>query len=176
VDFGRVLGVIAPFLDREGFRYAFAGALGLHAYGVTRSTEDMDFVTESRAREKVVAFLEGLGYETLHVSEGYSNHLHGEPALGRIDFVYVGGKTARLIFEGCAKTLILAGRAVPVPRAEHLAAMKVQAMKNDPKRAFQELADIQQLLQLPGVERAEIRGYFEKAGLLERYLELERLA
>jgi hypothetical protein len=65
---------------------------------------------------------------------------------------------------------------LPVPRPEHLAAMKVQAMKNDPGRTLQEMADIQFLLQVPGIDEVEVRGYFERAGLLERYHEIKRLA
>jgi hypothetical protein len=45
---------------------------------------------------------------------------------------------------------IFPGTTLLVPRPEHLAAMKVQAMKNDPSRTFQDLADIQALLSLPG--------------------------
>ena len=37
--------------------------------------------------EKLVAFLESLGYETLYRSAGYSNHVHALPDLGRLDFV-----------------------------------------------------------------------------------------
>jgi len=62
------------------------------------------------------------------------------------------------------------------PSPEHIAAMKVQAMKNDPARTFKELADIQFLLQVPGVDDVEIRGYFEKAGLSERFDEIKALA
>ena len=61
-----------------------------------------------------------------------------------------------------------------MPRAEHLAAMKVQAIKNDPSRTFKELADLQFLLGLPGVDEAEMRGYFEKHGLLGRFDELKK--
>lgn len=62
---------------------------------------------------------------------------------------------------------------VPVPRPEHLVAMKVVAMKNDPTRTFQDMADIRFLAGLQGVDREEIRSQFEKHGLLERYRELE---
>ena len=62
---------------------------------------------------------------------------------------------------------------IPVPRPEHLIAMKVVAMKNDPTRAYQDMADIRFLLSLPGVDRQEVRAQFTKHGLLERYLELE---
>lgn len=73
-----------------------------------------------------------------------------------------------------ARPASLAGMTVAVPRPEHLAAMKIHAMKNDPRRALQELADIQFLMRLPGVDRDQIRGYFEKSGQLERFHELER--
>jgi hypothetical protein len=60
-----------------------------------------------------------------------------------------------------------------VPRPEHLAAMKVHAMKNDPERSLQEMADIRFLLTLPGVDRDAVRERFERAGLADRYREIE---
>jgi hypothetical protein len=139
-----------------------------------RATSDVDFVTDSGARSQVVQFLEANGYETLYLSEGYSNHLHDDPAFGRVDFVYVSGETGRRLFEGAVSGRLIAGRRVPVPRPEHLAAMKVHAIKNDPQRRHQELADIRFLMSLPGVDRGEIRGYFESSGLGGLYDDLER--
>ena len=52
--------------------------------------------------------------------------------------------------------------------------MKVHAMKNDPGRALQDMADIRFLLQLDGVDEDEIREYFEKAGLEEKFNEIKR--
>ncbi len=52
--------------------------------------------------------------------------------------------------------------------------MKVHAMKNDPGRALREMADIGFLLKLPGIDEEEVRGYFEKAGLREKYDEIRR--
>jgi len=60
-------------------------------------------------------------------------------------------------------------------RTTSLAAMKIYALKNDPSRTLQEMADIQFLLRLPGIDEEEIRAYFERSGLLERYLEIKRL-
>ena len=145
------------------------GALGLHAHGYSRATFDLDVVAVSRAQPGFVAFLEELGYETLHVSAGYSNHQHADADWGGVDVIYVDGETARRLFPACARRLKLGGRDAPVPRAEHLAAMKVQAMRNDPARLVQDLADVQQLLRLPETDRSEVRGYFEKAGMVEWY-------
>jgi hypothetical protein len=175
VDFGKVLGTLVTFFEREGFRFAAVGAFGLHAYGLSRATLDIDIATESHAQPQLLAFLESLGYETLHRSPGYSNHLHAHPDLGRVDLVYVSGETSRLLFSGGGTTLSLGGQIVPVPRPEHLAAMKIHAMKNDPSRTLQEMADIQFLLGLPDIDEEEIRAYFERSGLLERYLEIKRL-
>ena len=176
MDFSRVLETVGGFLEREGFAYAVAGAFGLQAYGLARATYDLDLVAPAQAQPKLLFFLESLGYETLHASAGYSNHVHSDPELGRVDFVYVEGETSRRLFAGCKRTFSGGGRAIPVPRPEHLAAMKVQAMQNDPERTLQDMADIGFLLRLPGVDEEEIRGYFENAGLLERYHEIKRLS
>jgi hypothetical protein len=174
VDFARVLDTIAVLFEREGVRFGVIGAFGLHAYGLTRATLDLDLVTEAAAQPAVVAFLESLGYETLYRSAGYSNHVHAMPALGRVDVMYVDTETSRILFGGCGTLALPSGRQVPVPRPEHLVAMKVQAMKNNPRRTHRDLADIQDLLELPGIDVGEVRGYFERAGLLERFDELRR--
>ena len=174
MNFSRVIEAVAGFLDRENVRFALAGAFALHAYGLSRATADLDFVTEARVRERLVAFLESLGYETLYSSSGYSNHLHTNTEMGRVDLIYVEGETARRLFDSQGASLCLGGRDLRVPRAEHLAAMKVHAMKNDPGRALQEMADIRFLLQLDGVDEEEIRDYFEKAGLKDRFDEIKR--
>lgn len=65
------------------------------AWGMPRTTLDVDLVVPGEAQDGLVGFLESLGYETLHRSGGYSNHLHPDPDLGRVDVVYVRGETSR---------------------------------------------------------------------------------
>jgi hypothetical protein len=48
-------------------------------------------------------------------------------------------------------------------------------MKNDPSRTFQEMADLQFILGLAGVDVGEIRKHFERHGLLERFDELRKI-
>jgi len=163
---------IAEFLDGRGFSCAIVGALGLHAYGHDRATFDLDLATESAAQQPLVSFLEELGYETIHVSPGYSNHAHADADWGSVDIVYMDAETAARLFPRCQRSLELGERVVPVPRAEHLAAMKVQAMRNDPSRLLQDLADVRFLLEHAGTDRDEIRGYFDRAGMLDWYEKL----
>lgn len=174
MDFARAYDRVAGHLEARGFALAVIGGLGLHAYGLTRATFDLDLVTEAAAQDGLVAFLEAAGYETLHRSPFYSNHLHPEAADGRLDFVYVDPSTGRRLFAACEPRLTLGERRALVPRAEHLIAMKVQAIRNDRSRSLQDLADVLGLLRVPGVDREEARGYFRKAGLLEEWDEIAR--
>ena len=173
MDFAGVLRKVDDFFSGHQRPWALAGAAALSTYGLARATQDLDFVAEQEFQDALLAYLESEGYQTLYVSDGYSNHLHPDSASGRLDFIYVGGETSRRLFEGC-RTLAFAGRSVRVPRPEHLAAMKVQAMKNDPDRRLQDLFDVRFLLRLPGVDEAEVRGYFERAGLLRDFDEIRR--
>ena len=52
----------------------------------------------SAAQAPLVDFLEALGYETLHVSAGYSNHQHADADWGGVDVIYVDEETAARSF------------------------------------------------------------------------------
>ena len=174
MDFVRAFESVAKFLDEKGIRYAVIGGVAIASYGLVRSTEDLDFVVESTGQGAIIQFLESLGYKTLHRSTGYSNHLHSDPSMGRIDFVYVGGETGHKLFTESRLSRGPGESSIPLPKPEHLVALKVLAMKNDPSRIFQDMADIRFLVSLPGVDSLEIRGYFERHGLQEQLDQLDK--
>jgi hypothetical protein len=41
MDLGRVFATVSGFLEAEGFPVAVVGAFGLHAFGITRATQDL---------------------------------------------------------------------------------------------------------------------------------------
>ncbi len=173
MDVRRVITEIDGFLESHGHRWALAGALALHAYGYGRATADVDLVTESAAQPGLVAFLEALGYHTLHVSEAYSNHAHPQATWGRVDVIYVSGPTADHLFGEARRTEGLLEHPVRVPSPEHLAAMKALAIRNDPSRKLREMADIAFLLGLPGVDRRRVKRFFAGYGLEGVYRDIE---
>jgi len=175
VDFARELDVVQAFLAGERFRVAVIGGVALAAYGHPRMTLDLDVVTEAAAQEALVAFMQSQGFETLHRSSGYSNHRHADRTRGRVDFMYVRDATADKLFASARELPGPGGRSILVPKPEHLIAMKVQAMKDAPDRTWQDLVDIGHLFRLDGVNRDEVRQYFERAGLLEEWHELTRV-
>jgi len=99
MNFLSVLEKLEAFLRDRGYPCALIGGLSMAAYGMPRTTLDLDVVVPGEAQEELVAFLENEGYETLYRSEGYSNHLHGDSEKGRVDVVYVRGETSRRLFE-----------------------------------------------------------------------------
>ena len=134
--FGEVLRTFVDYFRQKNMRFAVIGGLAMQAFGYSRFTRNIDFAAERKDRDEIVAFAESRGYETLHVSEGYSNHLHADPELGRVDFMYLDAATADQLFEGSSARELLPGLELPVPRPEHLAAMKAISMKNSPRRVL----------------------------------------
>jgi hypothetical protein len=173
MDAARVLLPVRPFFEQRGEPLAVVGGLALLAYGAPRATFGGDLLAPRGVRDDLVAFLEARHFATLGVQAGFSNHQHREPALGRVDVIYASGTTAEAVFAGCTARTIAPGVEVPVPRPEHLVAMKVQAFAKDRTR-YSDLADLQFLLSLPELDQDEARGYFESDGLPDYYEQLRR--
>lgn len=174
MNFVSALDRVEEILSSGHWRSAVAGGLALAAYGNPRLTLDLDIVTEAAAQTAMVEGLEAIGYATLYRSSGFSNHQHPDAEWGRLDVIYVNVATASQLFAAARSVPGPGGREIRVPRPEHLIAMKVQAIKNAPERLWQDMADIAFLVRLPGVDRHEVRGYFDKAGMLARFEELVR--
>lgn len=169
-----MLGAVSGFLEEKGIRYAVIGGVALASYGFFRQTVDFDFVVEASVREDLIGFMESRGYKTLRQASGYSSHDHPDQAWGRVDFMYVNEQTSEQIFGSRRFGPGPRGVQIPLPKPEHLIAMKILAIKNDPSRASQDMVDIRRLLTLPGVDHQEVRGYFERHGMGERFDEAER--
>jgi Nucleotidyl transferase AbiEii toxin, Type IV TA system len=174
VDFAGELATVREYLAGNGYRVAVIGGVALAAYGCPRMTLDLDLVTDAAAQDSLVQFMESRGFVTLHRSSGFSNHRHAERDRGRVDVMYVRDDTADRVFASARALPGPQGHPILVPKPEHLVAMKVRAMQDAPERARQDLVDIAYLLGVEGIDRTEVRGYFERAGLLERWHELAR--
>lgn len=167
MNFAAVLRTFGEFFERERIRYAVVGGVAVTAWGRVRSTKDLDFAIDGEEQARVVAFAESLGYETLFVSHGFSNHAHPDPALGRVDLMYLRGKTADTVFQMTVDKPLLDDRALPVASPEHLAMMKGLAMHEDEKRVRYEGEDVRVLLNAEGVDIEAVREYYRHLGMLD---------
>jgi hypothetical protein len=174
MQFDEVLRTFGTFFEQEQIRYALIGGLAVQSWGRSRLTKDVDFAVDRERQARVISFSESLGYETLYVSESFSNHAHDDPAWGRLDFMYVSGATAERIFSAATLRTVVKGAEAPVASPEHLAMMKALAMKNFPHRALFEGEDVRLLLNVPGVDRQAVRDYYERHGLLDLFDAIDR--
>ena len=92
-----VLENLIGFFAKEEIDFALIGAFALQAYGYVRATRDIDFVVRGGGQERVVRFLESLGYETSYRSRGFSSHVH--PVNWRNSMSLPGGRNKLLDLE-----------------------------------------------------------------------------
>lgn len=151
-----------------------AGGFALAAWGSTRATADLDLIVDDEAKGTLLSRLAAEGFRTLLDSEGFTNLLHPDPELGRLDLVWVTGETTRKLLAGAAERPGPGGATVLVPKPEHLVAMKVRAIQGRPTRALRDGPDLAFLLALPGIDESEARGHFVRAGLLDLWERLRR--
>jgi hypothetical protein len=170
-DYGALLRELVPFFEREQIRFALGGGFALQALGRSRLTFDLDLIVDGSAQDRIVRHMEEIGFETLRVAAGYSNHLRSRQ---RVDFIYLQSKTAELVLKELRVRETREGVPVPVARPEHLAMMKFLAVKNNPERDRQDLPDLGFLLRVPGINREEIREYCAQHGMLDLFNELTR--
>lgn len=174
MQFDEVLRAWSLFFEEQGIRYAMIGGLAMQAWGRSRFTKDADIAVDRSAQARVIARAELMGYEAIHISEGYSNHIHPSERFGRLDFMYVDQATGDKLFSRAVRKPVVNDIELPVAAPEHLAMMKVIAMKNNPPRAAYEGEDVRLLLDLPGVDLEIVREYFERHGMLEMWNAIRR--
>lgn len=174
MDAERLLGLVEAACQKVRTRWAVVGGMAMNAYGHARTTLDFDIAAEENVRKALLFLLAGEGFEILNDVEGFSNLLHADPALGRLDVLWLEETTADRIFSRLRRLPGPGGRDVPVPTPEHLVAMKVRSIQSRPTRVFRDGADLEYLLRFPGLDDNEARGFFEKAGLLDLYDRLRR--
>ncbi|MCU1347957.1 MAG: hypothetical protein JWO56_987, partial [Acidobacteria bacterium] len=174
MQFDAVLRTFSELFEREGIRYAVVGGLAMQAWGHSRFTKDVDIAVARSNRQRVLEIAASLGYEAFFVSAGFSNHDHTDPAFGRLDFMYLDDATASRLFDASERKPIVGDVDAPVASPEHLAMMKGLAMRENGTRVLYEGEDVRHLLSLPGIDRAAVRDYFVKIGMLDLFDVIEK--
>ncbi len=85
--------------------------------------------------------------------------------------MYVKGTTADEIFSSTENRLIFKDLELPVVSAEHLIAMKLFAVQNNPDRKYKDLGDIKEILKHSDCNKKLVKDYFEKYGQGSLYKE-----
>jgi nucleotidyltransferase AbiEii toxin of type IV toxin-antitoxin system len=169
VDAARLLTLLRPELERAEARWALAGGMAINAYGSARMTYDMDLAVEGVARTQLVGAVARLGFEVLRDSTAFTNFLHPDPELGRLDMIWLDAVTSRVLFANVVTRTGVDGRPLLVVGPHQMIAMKLHAISNQPTRVFRDGADLQALVALPEVEENDARAIFARYNLAELY-------
>lgn len=170
MEYKKVLAAILAELEKHNIPYAIVGAVAMGFWGVRRDTVDIDLLVKAADREKVIAFMKGIGYDHMIASNFADQFGHLMKGMGLVDFLYTkreqgiieDGKT----FKGINKDID-----VRVAMPEDIIGLKLDAIKNNPKREIRDWADIQAIVEVLGdnLDWTKIRNYCKLLDVEEVY-------
>jgi len=178
MEFKAVLKTLIERFNEESINFALIGAFAMSVTGITRTTEDLDFLIPEADAIKVSKIMESLGYEVLQSGPETSHYISPLASFGRVDFLLARRTYSRKMLQKAKQEAVFDGASmIKVVRPEDLIGLKVQSSSNDPSRYYQDMSDIEQILKkhhqgIIFVDMELVREYFK---IFEREKELDDL-
>jgi hypothetical protein len=138
--------LISEGLQAGGVSALLIGGHALAAFGYQRQTVDVDCLMATPDAHVLHEVLIGAGYHETERTDMFARYAHPSVYLLDVDVLLVDRSTFDKLK---AKSFVYrVGEAeMQVPCILHLIALKLHAMKNNPKRELKDLSDIVELLQ-----------------------------
>jgi len=163
MDFKTVTENLLSAFEAEEIRYALIGGFAMGAWGVARSTVDMDFLIHKHDLQKVHSILTKMGYKCRHQTENVSQFVSSLKIFGEIDILHAFREISLGMLQRAEDRKIFnETMTIKVIKIEDLIGLKVQAIANDPSRKPIDLADIKSLMETYGgsIDWPIIKEYF----------------
>jgi hypothetical protein len=155
------------------FQFLLIGGYGLGAHKLQRDTRDVDFLIASDDLAKVEDIVLALGYVRLPgSSSAFRQYSHPDQATVPVDLMLVNSGTfGKLAADSIPMEFL--GASLRAPSVASFIALKLHALRWNPRREAKDMADISMLLRLnPGTvggerlkelcDRYAPPGYFER--------------
>lgn len=157
-------GIIASAM-REGLSVLVIGGQALPAFGVVRQTLDLDCLIAADDLGRLDGLLRAAGYDETDRTPIFARYQHPDRTVEDVDLLLVDRGTLTEMFSR-GRVSNVGGEELRIPRFDDLVALKLHAMRNNPKRFLRDTADIADLLRAnPGVlPREELRRLCETYG------------
>jgi Uncharacterised nucleotidyltransferase len=147
MDFKTVISSLLRRFGDHHIRYGLMGGFALGLWGAARATVDLDFLVRREDMEKVTLVMQELRYERKFQSENVSQFVSALNLFGEVDFLHAFRQTSIEMLDRAVEKEIFGGEArIKVLLPEDLIGLKLQAIKNNPSRKEQDLADIELLV------------------------------
>ncbi len=128
------------------------GGQALASRGYQRLTLDVDFMVTEEDYEKLKPAISSRGYSEVVRTNVAAKWQAGSPDLIDIDFMFVDPETFKAIKKDSTMEDYQEGKFL-VPKAEHLIALKLHAIKQQPqKRELKDLNDVIQLIKANNID------------------------
>jgi hypothetical protein len=177
MDFKQVTEKLLSAFQKEGIHYALMGGFALGAWGVPRTTVDIDFLIHRDDVAKVHIIMTGLGYACCYQTENVSQFISPLKIFGEIDFLHAFREISLGMLRRAEDKKIFDDTiTIRVLRVEDLIGLKVQAMANDSSRTARDHEDIKSLIALyeNNLDWNSIDEYFRMFGMLDMLYDLKQ--
>ena len=143
-----IFHLISDIFAKKSVNCILIGGFAVNYYKVTRQTADIDFLITKEDFERISSLLEKEGFKKDSSQEVFARFIAEKSYLMDIDFMFVDNETLdKIIKEG--KETNIAGVKFIVPSLYHLIALKLHAIKYNPKiREYKDIADIIALIKV----------------------------
>ena len=173
-----IFQVISTVFTQVDAHSVLIGGFAVNHYKVSRSTADIDFLITKEDFENIFPLLKRQGFKIDYQQAVFARLLAEKPGLMDVDFMFVDKETLdKIVKEG--KVVSISGEKFIVPSLNHLIALKLHAIKYNPKiREYRDLADIMELIRINkvDVQDVEFKNLCLKYGTKELYNKiLERI-
>ncbi|MCX6117836.1 MAG: hypothetical protein NT027_09855 [Proteobacteria bacterium] len=153
-----VMLMVHEALNAAGATHALIGGMALSALGNPRATNDVYFLVHSDFRFEIEREMLSRGFELFHSSAEVAQWTGMVP----VDFLYANREITKEMLKRANSTINeikLSG--ITVLDASDIIGLKIQAYCNNPKRLFQDLADIQKLIEVNEIDWKRVKIYAE---------------
>jgi predicted nucleotidyltransferase len=141
-DIDSVLDVVTRRLPDAGVDAILIGGHAVNTYGVSRATQDIDFMIASADESVVRETMRNAGFTNIAVHETVMFFSRPESSL-RVDFLKVNQDTIDKLLANAREVDYFAGHTVRVPELKDLLAMKFFALASGgAKREEKDFSDI----------------------------------
>lgn len=171
MEYPTIFHLISDIFAKKSVTGILIGGFAVNYYKVTRQTADIDFLITREDFESILSLLEENGFKQDSIQEVFARFIGGKKYLMDLDFMFVDKETFdKIIKEG--KETDIAGVKFTVPSLNHLIALKLHAIKYNPKLCeYKDLSDIIELIRnnKVNVKDAEFKNLCLKYGTQELY-------
>jgi predicted nucleotidyltransferase len=147
-----VFHLISAISQHKGVPFVLIGGFAVNYYKVTRQTADIDFLITENGFKKISNLLEKEGYKEDYRQKVFTRLTTNSDYLVDLDFMFVDRETlSKIINKG--SEIKIAEQKFIVPSLNHLIALKLHSIKNNPKlRMNKDLPDIIELIKVNKID------------------------